>query len=329
MARSSFNVATFNLFNLVLPNVSYYGDQQYTPEIYNRKVNWIGHQLTRLDADIVGFQEVFHEQALKDALAASDRDRTGTLVVANPTGDKPAVALASSFPLHSVKVIQDFPVSARLDLEGTEIPITGFSHPVLWAHVTLSDRVECLVVVVHLKSKRPIFPEGVDYRDPVERAKGQARALVLRAAEATALRVLLMEHLQHRDYPVIVLGDLNDSGLAVTSRLLSGEPPHKGMWQQHKKAIWDVLLYYVKDIQARQSYGDFYYTHIHNGYYESLDHILVSQEFVAQNPRRVGRVRYLAVFNDHLVDESLSDKGVEPWKSDHGQAVATIELESV
>jgi predicted extracellular nuclease len=39
------------------------------------------------------------------------------------------------------------------------------------------------------------------------------------------------------------------------------------------------LLYNTKDIQARQSSGDFYYSHIYNGHYEGLDHILVSKHF--------------------------------------------------
>lgn len=87
-----------------------------------------------------------------------------------------------------------------------------------------------------------------------------------------------------------------------------------------------MLLYNVKDIQARQSYRDTYYTYIHNGHYESLDHILVSQEFVHQNPSRLGEVEYVSVHNDHLIDETLSDQAVPRWQSDHGQVVTTIRL---
>jgi hypothetical protein len=42
---------------------------------------------------------------------------------------------------------------------------------------------------------------------------------------------------------------------------------------------WMELLYNTKDIQARQSSGDFYYSHIYNCHYEGLDHILVSKHF--------------------------------------------------
>ncbi|MEB3279743.1 MAG: endonuclease/exonuclease/phosphatase family protein [Lyngbya sp.] len=136
-----------------------------------------------------------------------------------------------------------------------------------------------------------------------------------------------METLQNRQHPVIVLGDVNDSGLSVTTQIVTGQPPWEKLPFEKKKKIWDVLLYSVKDIQARQSYGDFYYTHIYNGYYEALDHILVSQEWVAQNPGRLGQVEYVSLLNDHLIDETLSYDEVESWQSDHAQVVATIKLE--
>jgi endonuclease/exonuclease/phosphatase family metal-dependent hydrolase len=326
MSPSCFRVATFNAYNLALPNVEFYPYRHYTSSEYRQKKNWIGEQLLRMKADLIGFQEVFHEQALQEAVAASPQHRDCKVIMAPRTRRGPTVGLASRFPILSHRVYDTFPAESLLEVEGAEIPLRHFSHPVLSARVQLSDRVECTVVVVHLKSKRPIFPEGIDRFDPIERAKGQARSLILRVAEATALRTILMEALQHRHQPVIVLGDVNDGGSAVTSQIVSGEPPWRKLSFEQKQALWDVVLYHVKDIQARQSYDDFYYTHIHNGRHESLDHIMVSQEFVAQNPHHIGRVIYVSVFNDHLVDETLSPESIEPWQSDHGQVVATIEL---
>lgn len=327
MSRKNFRVGTFNLCNLALPHIAYYGHEQYSAEDYARKQRWTAVQLDRMRADIVGFQEVFHPQALQETLQQSEYCRDFNLVAISPSGDTPAVALASRFPVVNHRYIQDFPAEARLEVQGAKMPFTHFSRPVLSVRLRLSETVDCTVFVVHLKSKRPIFPDQVDRQDPVEIAKGQARSLMLRTAESIALRVLLMQVLQHRDYPVIVLGDMNDGGTAVTSQIVSGEVPHRKLEPDRKRKIWDVLLYHVKDIQARQSYGDFYYTHIHNGYYESLDHIMVSQEFVGQNPDRVGRVVYVSVFNDHLLDETLTQEEIPNWQTDHGQVVAAIELE--
>lgn len=327
MSRKTFRVSTFNLLNLALPNRVFYHHDYYSPDVYAKKIRWIGGQLDRMRADLIGFQEVFDKEALQQALQKSEYCREFNLVAVSPTGDTPAVAFASRFPILNYRYIENFPAAAQLDVQGAEIPLTHFSRPVLSVQLQLSDTVECMVFVVHLKSKRAIIPDHVDRQDPIEKAKGQARSLMLRAAESIALRVLLMQVLQNRNYPVIVIGDMNDGGAAVTSQIISGEVPHRKLETERKRKLWDILLYHVKDIQARQSYGDFYYTHIHNGYYESLDHIMVSQEFVAQNPDRIGRVVYVSVFNDHLIDETLTSEEIPNWQSDHGQVVASIELE--
>jgi endonuclease/exonuclease/phosphatase family metal-dependent hydrolase len=327
MSRKAFKVGTFNLCNLVLPNTIFYDRESYSADDYAKKKSWIAGQLDRMQADIVGFQEVFHEEALRDVLKQSSFCRGFHVAVAEPTGENPAVALASRFPILESKVIRTFPVQAQLDIQGAAIPLDHFSHPVLSVRLRLTETTDCTVFVVHLKSKRAIFAEGVDRQDPIEKAKGEARSLMLRAGEAIALRVLLMEVLQNRNYPVIVLGDMNDGGAAVTSQIISGEVPQRKLEPERKRKLWDILLYHVKDIQARQSYGDFYYTHIHNGHHQSLDHIMVSQEFVTQNPDRIGRVIYVAVLNDHLIDETLSHEMIPSWQSDHGQVVASIELE--
>lgn len=327
MSRRTFKVGTFNLCNLVLPNTVFYNRERYTTEDYAKKKLWTAAQLDRMQADVIGFQEVFHEQALRDVLKQSTFCRDFHVVAASPTGEQPVVALASRFPILASQVIRDFPAQAQLDIEGAAIPLSHFSRPVLSVRLRLSETIECTVFVVHLKSKRAIFAEGVDRQDPIEKAKGEARSLILRAGEAVALRVLLMEMLQNRNYPVMVIGDMNDGGAAVTSQIVSGEVPQRRLEPERKRKLWDIVLYHVKDIQARQSYGDFYYTHIHNGHYQSLDHIMVSQEFVTQNPDRVGRVAYVSVLNDHLIDETLSQEAIPNWQSDHGQVVASIELE--
>lgn len=325
--RNQFRVGTFNLSNLALPDRDYYPGESYSREDYLKKLTWIGRQLDRMKVDIVGFQEVFHQGALKEALHRSEYHRLHNIVMAEGSGGGPGLALATRFPILEYRVYEDFPADCTLDLEGVALAIRKFSHPVLAVDLALTDTIQCTAFVLHLKSKRPTLAEGADRSDPVEVAKGHARSLIRRAAEATALRCILMEVLRDRRYPVIVMGDVNDNHTAVTTQILAGQPPWE-CWPYRKKApVWDVLLYQVKDIQARLGYGDHYYTHIHNGHYDSLDHIMVSEEFAAQNRDRIGRVTYVSVYNDHLFDQTLLDDNIEPWKSDHGQVVASIELE--
>lgn len=324
MSNNIFRVASFNLFNLVLPNQKYYGKRVYSEDIYDKKIEWVGQQLDNMQPDVIGFQEVFHEEALKEAIAKSEYLKNAHILTANPTGERPVVALASKYPILEHEVIEEFP--EILDIEGTNVPIKAFSRPVLKAKIKIDNKVDIVVFVSHLKSKRPMFEEGANKSNPIERAKGQARSLIRRATEATALRTLLMKELEHREQAVVVVGDLNDDTGSVTTRLILGEPPFRNMDMSKKKKIWDVLLYHVKEIQARRSFHDFYYSHIHNGHYESLDHIMVSEELVAENPNHIGRIGYVSILNDHLVDETLSDEGVKAWQSDHAQVVATVEL---
>jgi len=321
-----FRVATFNLFNLVAPNTRYYGKRMYTQETFDQKKAWICGQLQKMNADIVGFQEVFHEEALKEVIAESGIYPNAHILTAGASGEAPVVGLVSRFPIRKHEVIVDFP--EVLDYEGLEIPIRQFRRPVLKAELEIRPNFNLTCFVIHLKSKRPLFTKEKNQRkdNPIELAKGQARALILRAAEATAMRAVLVKYMRNKAHAVVVIGDMNDTGLAVSSRILSGENPFRNMPQAKKKAIWDVLLYHVKDVQARRSFQDFYYTHIYNGHYESLDHIMVSEELVQENPKHLGRVGYVRVLNDHLIDETLSNKGVKNWQSDHGQVVATIEF---
>ncbi len=184
------------------------------------------------------------------------------------------------------------------------------------------------VFVAHLKSKRPIRDPQAPEHDPREEALGKARALVRRAAEAAALRFLVLDEVVANAQPTIVLGDLNDAARAVSTDIVMGDPPSR-FWPraaEDRQAYWDRLLYSAYEINARQVGRDVSYTHIFNGNYENLDHILVSQEFFDRNPRRINEVATLRYFNDHLVDRRLSDDRRDRVVSDHAQLVAEIQL---
>lgn len=327
MDLTTFKVGTFNLYNLALPNLTFHRYLQYQTHEYELKKTWVAQQLERMQADIVGFQELIHPEALLETLNLAKGYEGINLIIPETEENKPRLALASKFPILDYQIFTDFPSQAHFNVQGVNIPFKKFSKPILSVRVALTKKIICTIFVVHLKSKAPIMPGNCDPRDPAERARGQARALILRAAEATALRIILIETLKGTNDPVIMMGDVNDGGLAVTSQIITGDPPRKNERREYKKEAWDVLLYSVKDIQERQSHGNFYYTHIHNGHYQSLDHILVSQEWIARNPKRLGRVKYVSVFNDHLIDDTLCDDELPCWQSDHGQVVASFYLE--
>lgn len=70
---SRFTIASFNVKNLIGPDQEYYRFQSYTPEEYAWKSDWMADQLLTLDADIVGFQEIFEKEPLRAVIAEADR----------------------------------------------------------------------------------------------------------------------------------------------------------------------------------------------------------------------------------------------------------------
>ncbi|WP_417472842.1 endonuclease/exonuclease/phosphatase family protein [Leisingera sp.] len=68
-----FTIASFNVKNLIGPDREYYRFQSYTPEEYAWKADWLADQLLTLNADIIGFQEIFEEEPLREVIAETDR----------------------------------------------------------------------------------------------------------------------------------------------------------------------------------------------------------------------------------------------------------------
>jgi hypothetical protein len=54
------------------------------PEEYEAKIAWIAHQIDMLAADVIGFQEVFSQAALAEALSRTRRYREAVHVGFDP-----------------------------------------------------------------------------------------------------------------------------------------------------------------------------------------------------------------------------------------------------
>ena len=323
-------VGTFNVLNLARPGEVFYPDQRpYSVPEFEKKAEWIAEQLRRMDADVVGFQEVFHEEALQEVCKRSEQFSAATVVAPGADGmSGPRLGLATRLPVtEAATTIVEFPTGVDVAVDGLALPVGSFSRPVLRARLRLDATREVTVFVVHLKSKRPIRDPNADEHDPREEALGKARALIRRASEAAALRFLLLDEIVGNARPAIVLGDLNDAARAVTTDIVMGDEPSRFWPEQEKKpAYWDRLLYSAHEINTRRAGRDVSYTHIFNGHYENLDHILVSQEFFERNPQRIAEVANVRYFNDHLFDGRLSNDDRDRIASDHAQVVAEFWL---
>jgi hypothetical protein len=333
-------VASFNVENLLGHDIRFYDRLIYTADEAGAKINWTAATLTRTRADIVGVQEVWFEDTLKEAVKrsfhfgeAAHVMAPGATLAENLNGrlaKRPRLGIISRYPIKSVEVFARFPATVDLTIplrvDGgaitqIPIPIAQFQRPPLRAVVDIGGR-DLIVYVAHLKSKGPMIRNGENGDEPFVGALGQARATIVRAAEAAALRHLILSDLQNSAKPTIVLGDLNDTPDAASTQTVRGPSPHPGMDQEEKRALWDVVLYSTFRIARERS--PTIHTHIHEGERDILDHILVSEEFYARNKDRIGDVVRHEVINDHLRDDEREPK--TPGSSDHGVPIAEIQL---
>jgi endonuclease/exonuclease/phosphatase family metal-dependent hydrolase len=330
MNLKQLSIATFNLYNLNEPGLPVYTDTDgWSDEEYKLKIAWTAHQIGLMRPDVFGFQELWHSDALRRALDDSGlEDDYDLLAPPNAAGQRiVCAALVRKGLLEGApEWIGKFPDGFVLRSSGEdaqtpaiEVGIDGFSRPVL--HFTIrprNDRPAVHVFVCHLKSKAPTrleretwYKADKDTYGKHATALGAALATIRRTAEAAALRFHLTEMMKGNDTPVIVLGDINDGQHSNTANILTEQPRYL---MGDSKGGGDAALYTAQTLQEYRDTRDVYYTHVHQGMRESLDHILVSREFYDHSANRVWLFDGMLVNNDHLNFEDHKADGT----NDHG-----------
>ncbi len=311
--------ATFNVCNLALPGVKYYADQiPYSAEEYEAKIVWIAQQLDRLDADVIGLQEIFSQAALKDVLARTQHYRDAHHVGFDPESSAdhltPSVALISRLPVAAgASISSSLPHNLSIALPGVDHALTHFTRPVLHAQIDVSPALSVNVFVCHLKSKLPDYRNDASDMHPDQTGIAMLRSLIRRGTDALGLRYLLAGLDSKKRLPVVVMGDFNDVADAISTQMVMGlgKYPVDGV---------DDRLFESYRIQSRRDpLRDVGYTHIHDGNYETIDHILVSEEFNPASRAAIGEVVEVMYLNDHMIFR-------QPHASDHGLVLVRILL---
>ena len=326
---ATLTVASANVLNLAQPGRHFYdGQDPYSQNEFERKVEWLGERFRVLNADVLAVQEVWDELALRAAIARSGL-QYGTVAVPgaeNGPGQHgaqgtPRVGLVTRLKVESMQSMADFPAAAVVQVPGLG-PHTRFERPPLLATLRMKHGQEIGVITAHLKSKRPKFLQDAsgktleDTEDPAVQALGSLRSLLMRAGEALALRLKVVELLHRTRLPLIVMGDFNDGPHSVTTQLIAATSQ-----VAYDKGARDNALFSAWDVQGEAALRrDVAYSHIHQGYPEVLDQVLVSEEFVATSRAAIGDVRRVEVFNDHL------HEGRDRSRSDHGFVRALLRL---
>jgi len=335
--RPELKIATFNLYNLQLPGVAMYHGNTYSQKQYDGKIAWTADMLKRIDADIIGFQELWSPQALKDAFKAAGLEndyRIGAKLFPNSIAT--AVAVKKPHKLVSKSWTRDFPkelVLKKRKSSGTSgvpdykmsISADYFSRAILKVRIKPKQGnhtvPEILFYVAHLKSKLPIRLDKEESRKPTVKAHstaiGSALATIRRTAEAAALRVMLTKAMKGSNVPVVVVGDLNDTEHSVSNTIITADPRYRLMVSSRRGSKSDVGLYSSSSLQEYRSLRDVNYTHYFNGRHETLDHILVSEQFYDYSKQRKWSFKEMSVYNDFVDDEDKSS-------SDHGVVTATF-----
>lgn len=337
--------ATFNLYQFVASDSYWYArdpHNTYTATEWAQKTAWISQRLYEMDADVVGFQEVFSIPALRELCIAAGYPH---FVTVDEPGSKPedpavyfrsVVALASRFPvvrIHSLEI----PADIRQDL-----PITDsfrFSRRPVCAELDTPELGKLSVYVLHLKSKRPVsldmhYDDKLEWnhrvRDTLRRlSRGTIASLFQRGMEATLVYHHISQQLeQDANHPIVVLGDLNDSqdsipldALTMQERVHSIGGLDEDNWPQgitqhlHEYRLTDTFR-----LAPNMRHRVRPFTHIRRGDGGVLDYVLISNVLNSKNPQAKAEVAAYEVWNQHLDRDGIDDR----LQSDHGQVCVEL-----
>lgn len=337
-AAKTLSFATCNLFNTNEPGLPMYRDKTgWTQEQYDKKIDWLGRAIATVDADVWGFQELWHRKSLVNIFKKAKLNTKYKLLA--PTSHKGgkiicAAAVRKEMLVGDPEWIVNFPEKFVLSSQGDDpqtpeisVSLKSFSRPVLHFRIKPFDNVrEISVFVAHLKSKMPAqvdgetwFKNDKPFYSQHREGIGAAISTIRRTAEASALRMLLTGVMKGNDDPVVVLGDLNDDKRSNTLNIITSQPNYlMGL----STGGGDIDLYSAGTLQEYRSERDVYYTHIHQNSRESLDHILVSQEFYDNSKKRIWAFQGAEICNDHLNREDHKETGT----TDHGIVKASFVL---
>jgi len=327
--------ATVNLFNLqdwdghtYATNKTAFDDEAE----YARRIAWLADRVKWLEADIIGFQEVWSVAALKDVFRAAGILEGYDLIARDAPGiGKPQVALAlrKGWLAGEAGWIENFPPTFQFsgfrEKHGAEeeisVSINRFSRPVLRAvirpPVSREKTPPVTVYVAHFKSKGPARLAEIEPDTALTHhftITSKAVAHIRRIMEAGAMRAILDAEMKSEDSddlsPTVVIGDLNDETHAVSTALLSAEPTYRLTASSRAGHKSDRGLYSCETLQQYRSQRDVYYTYNYRNTLSTLDHIMVSEEFYDHSRKRQWSFVEMEVVNDHLAysDETRKEK---------------------
>ena len=326
-------IGTFNLFQFVEPPYSWYTKKEkFTPLEWEEKTTWIKKQITLMDCDIIGFQEVFSKNALKELVnelgftyfktvdKARIHSKNENIYVST------TVALASKYPIKNLKKVDiDFSALKKHYVEG----FFKFAREPIKATISLPNEKELDVYVCHLKSNRDnefeyIFTKDTSIEEKIQKVKQALKdnyslSLKQRLCEASSL----YSNIKRLNKPAVLLTDLNDKEFSLTIDALTNKKYHEEKTKKDNLLLLDA--YYLYDKKIYNPHPEFKGvkrtpTSYFAGKGNVLDYVFVSNKFDKKKKDCIGEVSNYEVFDEHL----QKNQNGSLLKSDHAQIVCEL-----
>ena len=358
-------IATFNLFNYLEPPNAYYDFERiYSAEQWQKKQHWITDYLREYQPHIIGFQEVFSTESLKELVTAQGYDYFEVVDQPDIIDDfiykKPVVAIASRYPIIEIKAVK-----TNTELAQTLRLTDGFSfsRKVLRATVEVPHIGNCDCYVVHFKSKRSMIEldESNKTRSPeqtiIESFKAQVAgswgSTIQRGSEATLLMIAMIERREATGHPMVLMGDFNNTLadgvlnhlLTNTLRFVSAIDRDAYLAKYCLNDSWDLFQMVLANELNESSETDKANeanlditkeiskeiekprtpTHYFGGSSSVLDYILLSCEFDASYHDSLYQVSKYETYDRHLINPIFERDGES---TDHGIVLVTLTLRS-
>jgi endonuclease/exonuclease/phosphatase family metal-dependent hydrolase len=356
--NTQLTIATFNLFNyLAPPNAAYEFERILSAEQWQKKQRWISEYLREYQPDIIGFQEVFSPEALKELVALQGYDYFEVVdhphVIDDFIYQRPVVALASRYPIVDVTAVKlNTELAQKIGLADD----FSSSRKILRATVDAPHLGHCDCYVVHFKSKRTMIEidEKDQSRSPeqtiIESLKAQVAggwgSSIQRGSEAALLMIEMIERRETTGNPMVLMGDFNNTLtdgvlshlLTNTLRFVSAIDRDAYLAKYCIQDAWDLFEAVVSnnanetsdttDTSDTNNVASPLIrtpTHYFGGGSSVLDYILLSCEFDASYHDSMYQVSGYHTYDRHLINPIFDRDGES---TDHGIVLITLTLRS-
>ena len=354
VANTELKIATFNLFNYLEPPNAYYDFERiYSAEQWAKKQKWIAEYLREYQPDIIGFQEVFSPESLKELVATQGYHYFAFVDQPEVIDDfiyrSPVVAIASRYPIVDVATVK-----ANTKLAQT-LGLTddfSFSRKVVRATIDAPHIGNCDCYVVHFKSKRSMIevdersndwsPEKVIIESLKASVAGSWGSTIQRGSEAALLMIEMIERREVTNNPMVLMGDFNNTLtdgvlshlLTNTLRFVSTIDRDAYLAKYCLNDAWNLFEVALtnegnegneENETSRKVIAPRAPTHYFGTTSSVLDYVLLSCEFDASYHDSLYQVSGYDTYDRHLINPIFDRDGES---TDHGIVLITLTLRS-